>query len=275
MPEGDTISRTARTLEWALSGRKVTAFETSAAAVQAAAERHKVVGSVVSGIESRGKHLLIRFESGAALHSHMGMRGSWHLYKRDTWRKKGRRARVSIEAGDVVAACFSPLVLALLSSSEVRHHPTLTRLGPDAAAASFDPLAARERLRHRAALEIGVAVLDQTALAGVGNVYKSEVLFLCGVNPFVPVADLHDGILDRIVRTASEQLKRNLGSRERRTTSSLAPGNLWVYSRAGLPCRRCGAAIRRAYQGELRRSTYWCPECQPVRIEAEPPPQPA
>jgi endonuclease-8 len=126
----------------------------------------------------------------------------------------------------------------------------------------FDPRIARRRLRTRADLEIGVALLDQTVLAGVGNVYKSEVLFSAGVSPFAPVGELDDDALDRLIATARDLMLRNLGAGGRRTTTGLLPGRLWVYRRAGRPCRRCGTAVRRASQGEQARSTYFCPRCQ-------------
>jgi endonuclease-8 len=107
-------------------------------------------------------------------------------------------------------------------------------------------------------------LLDQRALAGIGNVYKSEVLFLCGVSPFAKVATLSDTVLDRLISTAAQQLRRNLAGGGRRTTSTLAPGALWVYRRAGASCRRCGTRIARRLQGEDARATYYCRRCQAV-----------
>jgi endonuclease VIII len=276
MPEGDTIHRTARTLDAALAGRRVTGFESPLVALQAAASAHSLVGQRIGGVEAQGKHLLLRFERGATLHSHMGMRGSWHLYRpQSAWRKPRRLARVILSTAEVIAVCFSAPVVALLSPSQLRVHPGLRRLGPDAVAPEFDPELARARLRERAELEIGVALLDQKAFAGVGNVFKSEVLFLCRTNPFLRVEALGEAKLDALVRTAATQLRRSVERGVRRTTTGLVPGNLWVYGRGGEPCRRCGTTVRRALQGEQRRSTYWCPRCQPVRTEPLPPPVPA
>lgn len=274
MPEGDTLWRTARTLHAALAGRAVTAFDAMLVAVAAAARRQRLVGRRVSYVESRGKHLLVHFDGGCALHTHLGMRGSWHTYRVESaWRKPGRRPRVVLEVGDVVAVCFSPAVVEVLSAPELRHHPALNRLGPDALSERFDPAVARARLQERGEVEIGVALLDQAALAGVGNVYKSEILFLCRVNPFALVSSLGDATLESVAQTASDQLRRNLSTGARRTTTVLTPGNLWVYNRARQPCRRCGSSIRRAQQGEQRRSTYWCPRCQPAP-DAGPPDEP-
>ncbi len=276
MPEGDTIHRTAETLHAALAGRTVTSFEAASDVVTRRAKSEAVVGQAVAGVEARGKHLLLRFQGGATLHTHMGMRGSWHLYRTSSrWRQPRTRARIVITAGDVVAACFAPMLAELLTPTELRRNLRLAQLGSDALAAGFDPAQAVSRLSARGDLEIGVAILDQRALAGVGNVYKSEVLFLAGVNPFARVEALNEKTLRRVVETAAAQLKRNLARSERRTTSALAPGALYVYGRGGEPCRRCGDTVRRAVQGVQRRSTYWCPRCQPAEAPEEPPPVPA
>ena len=276
MPEGDTIHRTAQALDAALAGRTVTGFESTLDSVAQRAESESVVGQRIASVEARGKHLLLRFAGGATLHTHLGMRGSWHLYRTSSrWRKPRTRARIVITADGVVAVCFAPMLAALLTPAELRRNLRLTRLGPDALGDGFDPAEAVTRLRARDDLEIGVAIVDQKALAGVGNVFKSEVLFLCGVNPFARVESLADAILLRVVDTAAAQLKRNVARSERRTTSELAPGTLFVYARGGEPCRRCGETVRRAYQGLMRRSTYWCPRCQPAEVGPQPPHVPA
>jgi endonuclease-8 len=263
MPEGDTIWRTARTLDAALGGWAVVAFDSALPAVATAARRRGLVGRVVEGVEARGKHLLVRFAEGAVLHTHQGLQGSWHLYRPGgDWRRRASRARAVIETADVVALCFRSPVVEVLSPAEAASHPALARLGPDLLRPGFDPSVACRRLRERGELEIGVALVDQTALAGIGNVYKSEVLFLCRVSPFTRVHDLDDATIDRLVAKAGELLRRNLDGGPRRTTSALAPGRLWVYRRSGRPCRRCGTRIERAVQGAAARSTYFCPSCQ-------------
>jgi endonuclease-8 len=230
----------------------------------------------VAGVEANGKHLLLRFEGGVTLHTHLGMRGSWHLYRTSSrWRKPRTSARIVLTADGVVAVCFAPMLAELLTPAELRKNLRLTRLGPDALAAGFDPAQAVTRLRARADLEVGVALVDQKALAGVGNIHKSEALFLCGVNPFARVEALADATLVRVVRTAAEQLRRGAERPERKGSPPLAPGTLYVYGRGGEPCRRCGETVRRAYQGLMRRSTYWCPRCQPAEVEPQPPPVPA
>jgi endonuclease-8 len=263
VPEGDTIWRTARTLHAALAGETVLAFESSLVAVTVASRRLGIVGRRLEAVEARGKHLLVRFAGGAVLHTHLGMRGSWRLHRRtEAERVSFSRARAVIETSDVVAVCTLAPVVEMLSTSQASAHPALARLGHDLLGPAFDLAAARRRLRERGDLEIGVALMDQTALAGIGNVYKSEVLFLCGVSPRVRVRDLDDATIDRLVARAGELLRRNLGPGLRRTTSPLSPLRHWVYRRSHLPCRRCGTAIERAVQGEQARSTYFCPACQ-------------
>ena len=266
MPEGDTIWRAARTLHAALAGKSVLAFSSALPVVAAAARRRGVVGRTVEAVEARGKHLLVRFEGGSVLHTHQGMRGAWHVFRRNgDWRRRAPRARAVIETADAVALCFLSPVVEMLSPAEAGAHPALARLGPDLLEPAFDPVVARRRLRQRAELEIGVALLDQTALAGIGNVYKSEVLFLRGISPLARVGDLDDVTLDALVATSRDLMRRNLGAGMRRTTSALAPGRLWVYRRSGQPCRKCGSAIRRAVQGEGARATWFCPTCQRIR----------
>jgi len=263
VPEGDTIWRTARTLHAALAGKTVVAFDSVLPAVVAASRRHTLVGRTVEAVEARGKHLLVRFAGGAVLHTHQGMRGSWRLHRvAGGVRRPSSAARAVIETADVVATCSLAPVVEVLSAAQAAAHPALARLGPDLLGPGFDPVAARRRLRERGDLEIGPALMDQTSLAGIGNVYKSEVLFLCGVSPFRRVRELDDAALDRLVARAGKLLRRNLGPGLRRTTSSLAPGRLWVYRRSGQPCRKCGTTIERAVQGEQARSTYFCPTCQ-------------
>lgn len=262
MPEGDTILRTARILETALAGREVIAFESPVPAVASAARRQAIVGDTVARVEALGKHLLIRFAGGATLHTHLGMAGRWRVGPAGRRLRPPGRVRVRLETENAVAVCSRSPVVELLSAWERACHPGLRRLGPDVLSSGFDPAAARNRLRGRPDLEIGVALLDQTALAGIGNVYKSEVLFLCGVSPFARVRELEDRTLDRLIDAARDLMTRNLGPGRRRTTPRSASTSVWVYRRSRRPCRRCGATILRAAQGEQARSTYYCPDCQ-------------
>jgi endonuclease-8 len=264
MPEGDTIRRAARSLHEALAGRVTTGFSSPLPPVMAAARRLRVVGRKVESVDARGKHLLVRFEGGPVLHTHQGLHGSWHLYRpASRWRRPVHRARVVVETAEIRAVCFDAPRVELLSAAREREHPALARLGPDVLGDDFDAHEARRRLRARDGLEIGAALLDQRALAGIGNVYKAEVLFLCGVSPFALVQALDDATLDRVIATASRLMKRNVAAAARRTSSPLAPFALWVYGRASRPCRRCGTTLKRRAHGDPPRSTFWCPSCQP------------
>jgi len=264
VPEGDTILRAARTLHQALAGRTVTRFTSTLPQVAGGARHLRIEGRVVAAVEARGKHLIVRFAGGPALHTHMRMTGSWHLYRLGSrWQKSAALARAVIETGDRVAVCFAAPVVEWLTPGQEAGHGSLATLGPDVLAASFDAAAARANLRARADREIGDALLDQRALSGIGNVYKSETLFLCGVSPFARVGSLDDATLDAVIARARRLMQSNVGAGTRRTRPALQGGSLWVYRRRGRPCLRCGAAIRMKRQ-VAARSTYWCPACQPA-----------
>jgi endonuclease VIII len=264
MPEGDTIFRAAVALRKVMDGRFVVAAR--GRGVPGAA---KLVGRQVSGIEARGKHLLMHFEDRSALHSHMGMTGSWHIYRLgETWQKPERRAGVVLELGvdrrsaaESVVVCFSPQVLELLSETALRRHVWLSKLGPDILSAAFDISDAVQRFRTRDTLSLGEALLNQAIVCGVGNVYKSEALFLTGRDPFAPVSSLTDEQLAELIRTSRDLMLRNLQSFPR-TTRFEAGEKQWVYGRKDQPCFKCGTPIAMRRQGDLGRSTYWCPGCQ-------------
>ena len=194
------------------------------------------------------------------------MTGSWHIYRRgERWYKPSHLARAVVEVADFVAPCFGAPVVELLTPGEVERHPLLAGLGPDAMAADFDATAARVRLLRALDEAIGVALADQRALAGVGNVYKSEVLFIARVSPFARVRDLPAESLDRLVAESRRLLRLNREGPARRTRSALDPAaTRWVYGRAGRPCLACGEGIRMRRQDPSARSTYYCPRCQAI-----------
>lgn len=261
MPEGDTIWRAARTLHRALAGDRLLAVRSRVAAIVFA----ELAGRTVEAVESRGKNLLVRFDDGRVLHTHMRMTGSWHLYRPgEGWQRPRRQARVVLETGRFVAVCFNAPVVELLTAGGVERHAALSRLGPDLLSEAFDASEARRRLRERGELPIGEALLSQSAVAGIGNVYKSETLFLCGTDPFLRVRELPDSEIDRIVARARALMSANLTGRPRATRPGLSPERTWVYRRRGRPCFRCGTPIRMLRQGLDGRSTYWCPACQPA-----------
>lgn len=264
MPEGDTIWKTASSLRRALSGRQLVAFETNVPL-----RRRPTLGQPVGEVEARGKHLLIRFGDGNVLHTHMQMTGSWHLYRRgERWRRPAAAMRVRLTTPDTEAVCFSAPVVEMLTTRELDAHPRVSALGPDVTAPRPDVDAAVLRLRAVGSREIGTALLDQRAAAGIGNVYKSEVLFSCGVDPFAPVSALDGDALHRLVSTAASLLRSNAEHSGPRATTP--GGRLAVYGRAGLPCRRCGTKILSARRGDAARVTYWCPACQPVTRQRQP-----
>jgi endonuclease VIII len=266
VPEGDTIYRSARALRAVLAGHPVTGVRTTVPRLRAIG-LDRLVGQRVRDVEPRGKHLLHWFDPGGlALHTHMMMTGSWHVYRPgERWRKPVHRAKLVLEVPDVLAVCFDAPVCELLTAGQVAAHPALARLGPDPLAERADLGEARRRLDARADREVGEALLDQGVLAGVGNVYRIEVLFLHRVDPFTPVHAVPPEARDALLATAARLLKENVapGRALRRTTpSSGAGGRLHVYGRGGRPCPRCGTPISVGRQGPQARLTYWCARCQ-------------
>ncbi len=271
MPEGDTIFRTAEVLRAALVGRRVTAARAQAQpGLRRVPDLSRLEGTAVASVEARGKHLLIGFDNGLTLRSHLRMSGSWHRYRPgERWRRPMRQASAIIETAESVAVAFNTPVVELLSASELRRSMPLTTLGPDLLSRTFDVDEALRRLRERDAEELGNALLDQRAVAGIGNVYKSEVAFLEGLDPWASVGSFDDAQLAGALRTARRLLQANTGGGARVTTGSDRRGQgLWVYGRGGRPCRRCGTLIQTGRQGELARLTFWCPRCQPARPRA-------
>jgi endonuclease VIII len=271
MAEGDTLARIAVGLRPHLAGRIVLAARARLPGPQVS----RVVGHKIDAVEAVGKNLLIRFDNGLELRTHLGLHGSWHRYRPgETWRRPASRAVLIIEVPGAVAVCFDAPVVELFEARAEVVHPTLGDLGPDLLDSTFDAAEAHRRARSpdRVDQAIGEVLLDQRAMAGIGNVYKSEVLFLEKIDPFAPMRDVDDDALDRAIETGRRLLVDNArpGAAAGRTTTlnprtgaRLAPSRLWVYDRAGRPCHRCGTLIKSGPQGaELPRTTYWCPSCQ-------------
>jgi endonuclease-8 len=272
MPEGDTIFRAAQALHRALAGHTVTRFESVYPALTRVAEDRPVVGRTVESVSARGKHLLIAFSGDLVLRTHMRMNGSWHLYRPGIrWQRPARDMRVLLATADAVAVGFNVPVAELLTTRDLARHKELSALGPDLLAAAFDRTEVVRRMRGRGRDAIGDVLLNQRVVAGVGNVFKSEILFLGGIDPFTAVSALGDVDLERLADIARQQLAANVltssqtlsPSVGRRTTRSLDPNKkLWVYGRGGKPCRRCGTTIQAKKTGLDARLTYWCPHCQ-------------
>ena len=248
MPEGDTILRTARSLRTWLEGREITAARSRT--IKAPVER--VVGRRVTDVEARAKHLLVHFDSGDVLHTHMQMTGAWHVYQRGArWRRPGWQAAVVLEAGDHLAVCFDAPVVELLREGGVEAHPSISALGPDVLVPPVDLDAVR---RRASALPDDVTVadllLDQRVVSGIGNIYRCEALFARRVNPWVPRSALPDAELDALVLEAGKLMAANTSRRPR------------AYGRAGRACDRCRTPIAVRPTGDQGRNVYWCPGCQ-------------
>ena len=255
MPEGDTLARTAAGLRPWLVGRPVLAARANGPGSVPRVER--VVGATVTEVESIGKNLVIRLDNGLELRTHLRMHGSWHRYRPgERWRRPPARARLVIEVEGSVAVCFDAPVVELFERRVEAIHPSLARLGPDLLAPQPDLDEALRRLRDpaRAERSIAEALLDQRALAGIGNEVKSEVLWQASCSPWTPVGAVDDATLRRLTELGCDVLREGAATGRR-------PRH--VYRRAGRPCPRCGTLIRVAHQGsDLPRLTFWCPGCQ-------------
>jgi endonuclease-8 len=279
VPEGDTIYRSARAIQNAIGGRIVTRFETALAKLARVNDDAPIAGRTVDKVESRGKWLLIYFSSDLILATHMLMSGRWHLYRTgEHWQMPRSRMRIVLTTAEWQAVAFNVHIAEFYTEHSLGRSSQIPNLGPDILSASFSLGAGVERLTEYARTspdtEVAVALLDQRVLAGLGNVYKSEVAFAAGVHPFRKMRTLTPHEIERIVDMAHRYMKANvidgkgdgivtyLGNR-RTTHSTDREERLWVYGRRGRDCRRCEIAIEMRRQGTQARSTYWCPECQP------------
>ncbi|MEP7360353.1 MAG: DNA-formamidopyrimidine glycosylase family protein [Chloroflexota bacterium] len=273
MPEGDTLARIATALRPILAGKRIT----SARGRFGGPRLELVIGSTVTDVEARGKHLLIGFDNGLTLHTHLGLHGSWHRYRAgETWRRPLARAVAILDTKDATAVCFDAPTVELIETRALAAHPALRALGSDTATTQFDLEAALAALRvtHRANTPLGDALIDQSALAGLGNVYRSELPFIERVNPFTPLVQVSDAKLRALVERGAALVKSNSAGGTRVTTTAGSPSNVYVYGRTGRPCPRCATRIvskaTRAHPGAPPRRAYWCPSCQPGPTHQEP-----
>jgi len=247
MPEGDTIHRTANRLRPALVGQTLVRFD----APRAAGKRPRP-GATVESVEAVGKHLLIRFSGGVSLRTHMRMTGSWHLYRTDErWKQPAHLARAVVEVEGWTAVCFAAPVVELESvpASAVN----LAHLGPDLTSDAVSDADIERAIDRMTDAEIGVVLPDQRVASGIGNIWKNETLFICGVDPFRAAGDVSRDTKRALLATASKLLRASVKG---------GPRTANVYGRARQPCRRCGTPIRSQRQGEQARTAYWCPTCQ-------------
>jgi endonuclease-8 len=279
MPEGDTIYRAARALQKAIGGKMVTAFETGLAKLARVDDDTPLAGRVVEKVESRGKWCLIYFSGDLILVTHMLMNGNWHLYRTgERWQMPRARMRVVIRTAEWEAVGFNVPVAEFYTARSLARSNQVPKLGPDILSESFSVENGLARLaayaRDNPDEEIAVALLNQQVLAGLGNVYKSEVAFAAGVSPFRAMCTITPREMELMVDAAQRYMKANVVdgkgdgivtySGNRRTTRAMdREERLWVYRRQGQECRRCGAVVMMRKQGTQARSTYWCPDCQP------------
>jgi endonuclease VIII len=263
VPEGDTIHRIATTLRVSLGDVPVRAFETAPYVRGPRPE----AGETIDSIEARGKHVLMRFDGGATLHSHLGMDGTWRVTTRGPGAhpraggRPGAGVVVRVETARAAAVCADTAAVELLDDAGVRRHPVLSALGPDLCDAEVDLEEAQRRMDALLdpATPIGEALLDQRVAGGIGNVYRSEALWACRVDPFVAVGEVPAATRGDLLVTASRLLRGNLvrGGPRRTVAQGLA-----VYERGGRRCRRCDGTVTSRRLGERARTVWWCPLCQ-------------
>ena len=257
MPEGDTVWLTARRLHEALAGRVLTRSDVRVPRYATT----DLSGRVVTGCVARGKHLLTRVAGGVTVHTHLRMDGSWRIRPAADRIAPSHRIRLILANDTWQAVGYQLGVVEILPTA--RESSVVGHLGPDLLGPDWDPAEAARRLASQPARPVGEALLDQRNLAGIGNLYKAETLFLQGIDPWRPAGAVAD--LGALVSTAQRLLDANKERAGQVTTGSWRRGEeTWVYGRAGRPCRRCGTPVRSAEQGSDRdeRITYWCPQCQ-------------
>ena len=251
MPEGDTLFNTALKLRPALVGEPLTGIS-----VRARGMYRLRVGDVVRSVEAVGKFLEIVVERGLALRTHLHMTGVWHLYEQgERWRRPRHLARAVLETESHIAVCFAAPTVEVGPAADDR----LAHLGPDLCHADVDLDVVLDRVAGAdPATQIAEVLLDQRLAAGIGNVYKNEVLWACELSPFRPLADIDEAMRRRLYETGAAQLQANLGRWKRQTH----PKGLAVYDRAGQGCYRCLGRIRTVEHGDIGRRTWWCANCQ-------------
>jgi endonuclease VIII len=272
MPEGDTVHRNARVLNRELQGRTLTRFF-----VRDRGDVEELAGRTVDLVDARGKHLLVHVSGGWILRVHLGMKGRW--LRRHVRERLPRDITVLLVADETAYVCEGAFTAELLREGAVRTHPRLGRLGPDLLADPPDIALAvrRARMPAYANREIGDVLMDQRVASGIGNVYKSEVLFECRVHPRARMHDIPIEKVTELFERAAHLMRLNLLTRRRtavplRRRKTPSSQRLWVYMRKGRPCLDCGTKIERFMQGDMNRSTYYCPVCQvcaaPVDLSA-------
>ena len=277
MPEGDTIFRSARALSRALVDQPVTGFRSNYPQITRVHEDTPLTGQRITWVEARGKWLLMHFSGGPILVTHMLMSGSWHIYRPgQRWQRPARDMRIVLETRAYHAIGFCVPVAEVHTAASLARHPRIPQSRRDLLDAAFDADAAAAQIALWPGDEIADVLLNQHVMAGVGNEFKSEICFVCGISPFARVAALSAEKVAEIVAVSHRLLRANVmedsadimvtyrGGHRRTTHASDPRESVWVYGRAGEPCRRCGTRIEKRLQGKDARVTFWCPACQPV-----------
>ena len=279
MPEGDTIYRAARAMQGVLAGKIVTGFETGLALLARVNDDTPLVGRVVERVEARGKWCLVFFSGDLILVTHMLMSGSWHLYRTgEKWWMGKDRMRVALKVEGWQAVAFNVPIAEFHTAKTLERDQRIAKLGIDVLSPEYSveggiAALARYGEGHPDA-EVGVVLLNQRVMAGLGNVYKSEVAFTAGVNPFRTMRTLTMVEMEKLAEISARYMRANVvdgkgdgivtyGGNRRTTRAMDREERLWVYGRRGQECRRCGAGVMMRKQGEQARSTFWCAECQP------------
>ena len=282
MPEGPTIRNTADALREGLDGQTVLRFHSPLKKAASEGWTEKIVGQRVRDVRSHGKNLFIDFDNDWTLYTHMLMWGAWHVYApNEPWSRDERKARIVLETTTHVSVLFSAPVVELVHASQMAAHRT-AELGPDLLAEHFDAAQVaelRRRVQEQGDAPIGEVVMNQTVMAGIGNILKSEILFAAGIHPLRPASGLDDDEFARFVATSRDMMRRSYDTKGfvqvfLPPVLQQATGKLgYVYGRSGQVCMRCGGTIAMVRQGEMQRMTFFCPFCQPID-PADPPAPP-
>lgn len=265
MPEGDSLFRFAARLRPVLEGKVVEGARSHGPGP--VPQVHRIVGATCTNVRAQGKNLLISFDNGLALRGHLRMYGTWHVYAPgEPWSRSESQARLVLEVPGAVVVNFNAPVIELIEERALEHYHPIASLGPNLLDEEFDAEEAFRRFRapERAALTLGDAIMDQAAMAGVGNIWKHETLLRCGLNPWLTLEEIDDNELTHLIDVARELLRASVGKPSADGSIPRRP-RMHVYGRAGQPCFRCYTRIRSAPQGIDIRHTAWCPRCQPER----------
>ncbi len=257
MPEGDTIYNAAKRIRSVLEGKLPDEIRTPHP--RHALERwpQRLSGRVVTGVDTHGKHLFLRFEGGLTLHSHLAMRGAWDVYPLGRrWRRAARQAWLVITSGTYEVVQFGGPALELMPDSRTRFDRRFAALGPDILADEFDSARFLARLRADDPTRgVGDVLLDQTTIAGIGNIWKAEGCWEGAIDPWRTLAELSDAEAMAIVDGVRPRMRRSADHGWR-------AAEIQVYNRTRRPCPRCGTPIKARGQGDANRTTFWCPGFQ-------------